>query len=320
MDIENRRVTDLGFRNSDPNAASMSRQNPVVYKENDRWYGTFRKGKYMFPIDEDELNRMDIFNKFFMVARRDHPFTSPIHNRETPRIMDLGCGTGIWGIEVADRYPNGTHLGVDLNLIQPEFIPPNIQFVQKDIEMTWTDLEPGSWDLIHMRTLNGSIANWPKLYQEVHRHLRPYYGFVEQVEIDWTPRSDDDTLSTNSYLVHWAEELMDAMESFDRPLRMDSNRTKQQMREAGLVDINEEVIKFALNGWPTEPHAKDMGRWFNLGFVQGVSALTLAPLYRSKNIPKEEIAELLQKVVQEAGSLKIHAYFTLHIFTARRPQ
>jgi hypothetical protein len=49
-----------------------------------------------------ELNKLDIFNKFFMVARRDHPFTSPLHNRETPRIMDLGCGTGIWGIEVAE--------------------------------------------------------------------------------------------------------------------------------------------------------------------------------------------------------------------------
>jgi hypothetical protein len=26
-----------------------------VYPENGRWYGTFKKGKYMFPIDEVRL-------------------------------------------------------------------------------------------------------------------------------------------------------------------------------------------------------------------------------------------------------------------------
>jgi len=304
----------------DETALQTTRLNPQIYQENGRFYGTFRKGKYMFPIDELELNKMDILNKFFTVARRGHSFTSPIHNSETPRIMDLGCGTGIWGIEVAERYAGGTHIGVDLNLIQPEFIPPNIQFLQRDIEVPWQDMEPGSWDLIHMRTLNGSIANWPRLYQEIYRHLKPYYGYVEQVEIDWMPRSDDGTLLPGSYLVQWAEELMDAMDGFDRPLRMDSNLTKQRMREVGLVDVNEEVIKFALNGWPSEPHARDMGRWFNLGFVQGLEALSLAPLYRGHNKSPAEITSLLEKVATEAGSLKIHAYFTLHIFTARRPQ
>ena len=131
------------------------------------------------------------------------------------------------------------------------------------------------------------------------------------MEIDWTPRSDDGTLPPDSYLVQWAEELMTAMDGFDRPLRMDSNVTKQRMQEAGLVDINEEVIKFALNGWPSEPHAKDMGRWFNLGFVQGVSALSLAPLFRGHNKSAAEIAALLEKVIAEARSLKVHAYFTL---------
>lgn len=48
-------------------------------------------------------------------------------------------------------------------------IPMNIRFLQQDIEVTWQDLEPNSWDLIHMRTLNGSIANWPKVYAEVYR-------------------------------------------------------------------------------------------------------------------------------------------------------
>lgn len=28
-----------------------------------------------------------------------------------------------------------------------------------------------SWDLVHMRMLNGSIANWPRLYSEIYRFV-----------------------------------------------------------------------------------------------------------------------------------------------------
>jgi hypothetical protein len=48
-------------------------------------------------------------------------------------------------------------------------IPANTRFLQTDIEDRWQDLEPSSWDLIHIRTLNGSISNWPKVYAEIAR-------------------------------------------------------------------------------------------------------------------------------------------------------
>ncbi len=51
----------------------------------------------------------------------------------------------------------------------PSSIPANMRFLQKDIEDRWQDLEPSSWDLIHMRTLNGSISNWPRVYAEIFR-------------------------------------------------------------------------------------------------------------------------------------------------------
>ena len=35
-------------------------------------------------------------------------------------------------------------------LIHPS-IPANVRFLQKDIEDRWQELEPSSWDLIHMR-------------------------------------------------------------------------------------------------------------------------------------------------------------------------
>jgi SAM-dependent methyltransferase len=96
-----------------------------VYAENGRWYGTYKKGKYMLPIDETELERLDVFHKIFLVARKDVLHSAPLHNQHNPRILDLGCGTGIWGIDMADKYPNGEHVGVDLDYIQPELSVPS---------------------------------------------------------------------------------------------------------------------------------------------------------------------------------------------------
>lgn len=37
---------------SGPAPAPQTRSYQDVYIENGRWYGTYRKGKYMFPVDE----------------------------------------------------------------------------------------------------------------------------------------------------------------------------------------------------------------------------------------------------------------------------
>ncbi|KAK3393755.1 S-adenosyl-L-methionine-dependent methyltransferase [Podospora didyma] len=275
------------------------RINHEVYQENGRYYGTFRKGKYMFPIDETEMDRMDMMHKFFLVARKDQLHSSPFHNEVNPRTLDLGCGTGIWSIQMADKYSQGYHVGLDLNYIQPEFIPPNTEFQQKDIEVPWQDLNPGTWDLIHLRSLNGSISNWPRLYGEIIGHLRPHYGYVEQLEIDYIPRSDDGSLKQDSCVLY--------------------GLTKQRLADAGFVDIKEEIIDIALNGWPGDYHGMELGRWFNLGLTQGLEALSLAPLCRGHNKSSAEVIALVDRVKEEIRSRRLHAYCTLHIYTARKP-
>jgi ribosomal protein L11 methylase PrmA len=48
---------------------------------------------------------MDIYHKIFLVARRDQLHSAPVRRDATygaPRILDLGCGTGIWSIDMAE--------------------------------------------------------------------------------------------------------------------------------------------------------------------------------------------------------------------------
>ncbi|KAK3201700.1 hypothetical protein GRF29_164g301573, partial [Pseudopithomyces chartarum] len=250
-----------------------------TYEENGRLYHGFRRGLYMYPCDESEKDRMDIYHQLFIVARRGHLHQTPIPQHWSPRILDLGCGTGIWAIDMADKYLNSEVYGLDLVNIQPEKIPPNLRFrVPRDYESPWA-LGEESFDLIHLRMACGSITSWPEMYQKVFTHLKPGSGWIEHVEIDLEPRCDDGTLSQDSHITQWYNYLKDATARVDRPIAYD-HRTRQLLQAAGFIDIQETIIRAPYNTWAADDHQKDIGRWYNLGLTEGLEALSAAPFTR----------------------------------------
>ena len=44
---------------------------------------------------------------------------APLENPR--RILDIGTGTGIWAIQMADDYPDCTVIGTDLSPVQPSW-------------------------------------------------------------------------------------------------------------------------------------------------------------------------------------------------------
>jgi len=58
--------------------------------------------------------------------------------KDQTRILDIGAGTGIWAIEMAEKYPKVEVIGTDLCLIQPQqWVPPNCRFEVDDAEQEW---------------------------------------------------------------------------------------------------------------------------------------------------------------------------------------
>ncbi|EXK77096.1 hypothetical protein FOQG_18191 [Fusarium oxysporum f. sp. raphani 54005] len=287
-----------------------------------RWYGksgNLPRENYIFPIDKEELARLDILHKFFLVVRKNHLFSASLDVEQPLRILDLGTGTGIWSIELSEKYPHMHVQGLDFNMIQPKMIPRTMAPPKPfDLEGSWDTVDL-DWDFMHVRTLFGSIQNWPDLYKKMIIHLKPGWGCMEQVEIDWTPQCDDDSLPTDSALSEWASKLLDAMDQYGRPMRVNPEKTRRQLALAGFVDISETVIRACYNPWPEVATEKEAARWFNLGLSSGLTALSCAAMVRMLGMSKEEVEGLCDRVNKEICMRSYHAYCRIYIWTARKP-
>ncbi|KAL8945477.1 MAG: hypothetical protein Q9211_000015 [Gyalolechia sp. 1 TL-2023] len=115
---------------------------------------------------------MDCMHALFREARRKRLHEYPLVSYgEPPRVLDLGCGTGLWCMDMATSYPDAEIWGMDLANIQPEQILPNIRFrVPRDYESPW-NLGEDSFDLIHLRLGCGSVSNWNEVYSSTFRSV-----------------------------------------------------------------------------------------------------------------------------------------------------
>lgn len=132
---------------------------------------------------------------------------------------------------------------------------------------------------------------------------------MEQVEVDLTPRCDDNTLPQNP-IVQWWQWIDDATNRASRPLTYMQN-TRQMLEFRGFVDIEEQVIQLPLNSWPADPHLKDVGRWYNLGLTEGLEAISLGPLTRVYRWPPEDVRRLVKEVKTAMCNKKYHVYNNL---------
>ncbi|KAH8195872.1 hypothetical protein TruAng_009948 [Truncatella angustata] len=304
-----------------PQQQQQQEQSPPWYVENGRYYGTYHHGRYLMPVDEDELDRLDIFHKFYTVARKEDAFGGlheAVISTNNPRVLDLGCGTGIWAIDMADRYRYGKFIGLDLNFTQPESIPATLEFKRQDIEESNWELEENSFDLVHLQMLAGSIQNWPALYQNAFRHLKPGVGQIEHVEMDFQPLSGDNSLPADSRLRMWYNELRAAYEQARRPIALEPS-PEVWLKQAGFVDIKRNIKEIPFHPWPTSEYQKEVGRWFNLGMVHGIEAISMAAMTRYRGYTKEQVKSLMQEVKREICTRAFRSHCTMYIYTARRP-
>lgn len=208
--------------------------------ENKRRYHAYMNGAYIMPNDEREQDRLDLKHHVFKLVLGGHLFRAPIAPNPQ-RILDIGTGTGIWAIDVADEFPSAEVIGTDLSPIQPTWVAPNCSFIVDNAEATWPYVPAASFDLIHWRVLAGSIQDWPALYREAYKHVKPG-GWIEAQEHETQVASDDGTAEEATELRNWLDSVVEASEKFGKTLNV-AKKQKQWMIDAGFVDVKDDIYK-----------------------------------------------------------------------------
>lgn len=143
----------------------------------------------------------------------------------------------------------------------------NCQFEVHDCAQEWGFSE-NRFDLIHVRALYGSIADWPAFYDRVYAHLKPG-GWYEQVEygVDW--KTDDNSIPSGHIFHEASTNHVEAGEKMGKTFRI-LDPQKDYIIQAGFVNVIEKRYKMPLRPWAADKKLKEVGRWHLLEAYQGI--------------------------------------------------
>ncbi|KAJ6436952.1 Protein-arginine deiminase [Purpureocillium lavendulum] len=268
-----------------------------------RRYHSYQAGSYSFPNDDQEQDRLDMIHHLYCRALDDRLFLAPIDPTGL-HILDIGTGTGIWPIDLADQFP--------IQFSQP----PNVTFVVDDVELDW--VEPRMYDFIHCQYMAGAIKDWPRLVHQIFNNLKPG-GWVEFQECVNTPYSEDDSLKPGNPLVQMVDGIRVALDKIGRTGNP-APSFKRWAQDAGFTRLEEQRFRMPVGSWPKDPRLKEIGAFLSVNISEGVEGFT-ASLFRDVLGWSREELEVHNARVRSALRAKgVHAIFDLLVVTGMKPR
>lgn len=286
-----------------------------IFENGRRYHTYYGPDKNLLPTDEAEQDRLDLHNEIILRLRDGRLCDAPIATNPH-RILDIGTGTGIWAIDMADKYPSAEVLGIDISPIQPSWVPPNCRFEMDDVELEWTH-QAGTFDLIHARNIAPSISNWPKVMAEMYRCTKPG-GWVELSEFGAELFSDDGTVKPDSPLNVAVQLTKKAMAAIDRPFPV-AGTLKKRLEDAGFVDVHERIYRQPIGPWPKDPVLKHTGAMALVMLETGIEAYSLAAWTRILKMDPEDSKAKIKASLKAALDKRVHSYNHFYVAYGRRP-
>lgn len=165
------------------------------------------------------------------------------------RILDIGTGTGIWAIDIAELYPSAEIVANDLSPIQPRWVPPSVYFEVDDAESEWPARKP--FDFIHGRYLAGSIQDWPRLVRQCHNQAS-IGGWVEFQDFDLHNYSYDNSIPEQNAVNDLYKYINQGVDKIGRTASP-GTKLKGWMEQAGFKNVEDIVFRLPLGPWPKDP-------------------------------------------------------------------
>jgi ubiquinone/menaquinone biosynthesis C-methylase UbiE len=123
------------------------------------------------PNDNPEIERLNEQHWIFTQAKQGRIYNAPIDPTQAGfRILDIGCGSGIWCIQMADAFPDCTIVGMDISPIQAEEKPSNVEWMLHNVE-TELPFPNDEFDYVRLSLLNGSFADFGKTMKTIVQYV-----------------------------------------------------------------------------------------------------------------------------------------------------
>ncbi|KAI8883266.1 S-adenosyl-L-methionine-dependent methyltransferase [Backusella circina FSU 941] len=153
-----------------------------------RAYHNIQTSTYCLPRDELEQDRLNSqhFSLKALFSGNILPTVSALLPSNA-KILDIGCGSGSWVMEMAIDHPGCQVTGVDMSDMFPTTIrPENVKFELLNV-LDGLPYADNSFDFVHMRLMIAALRSteWPLVLTEIRRVLKPG-GLLQLVESDFT--------------------------------------------------------------------------------------------------------------------------------------
>lgn len=234
-------------------------------EENGRTYHSYGSTEHWGPNDAKAQDQQDLSHQLWNLSLKGRLYLAPIE--KPAEVLDIGTGTGIWVMEMAEQNPETTVKGIDLSPVQPTWVPPNAFFEVDDYNVDW--LDQNKFDLIHARELLGTCPDWVELYKKALAALKPG-AYFEQHEPSLFFYSDLTTFAPDHAYTQWGDFMLDA--GGKAGMRFDiCDKMKGWMEEAGFVNVTEFRMPWLVGPWSKDKHQREVGQWNQLRLDVGIA-------------------------------------------------
>jgi SAM-dependent methyltransferase len=243
---------------------------------------------YLLPKDEQEIQRIEYQHFVFRSILKRNTF-APVDAllKEGGNVLDVGCGTGRWGSEIASTYQQTQVIGFDLEDVpRTASMPLNYHFQRGNL-LDGLPFAAQQFQYVHQRVLVAGIPleKWPFVVEELRRVTSPG-GWVELVEMGTTFHQAGP--ATKQFLAWWA--------AISGTRGIDASKVAgigTLLQHAGFSSIQTKTATIPVGSWG--------GR---IGNLLGQDILAgwpnIRPLaHRLLNIPPDTFNEVIERLENE---------------------
>lgn len=278
------------------------------------------------PNDEPEITRLNEQHWILTQVKGGRLHQAPLPRKDELKILDVGCGSGIWCIQMAEDYPKALVFGMDVSPIQPQKKPANVEWITHDMENDWP-YPDDYFDFIHLSLVHGCVGNWDEMMAKMSRHLAPG-GWIEHQEFSLCrqylmdkndkPLPMSDNIEELPPFFQWNRYMEQAALKRGRQLQLGPHlRTFQ--KTAGLLDVKEVVFPHKWGTWLSDPAERSLGARTMLSAMSGMEGFTTILFTKVLSWSLEDTQAFIVKVKRDMRDDSLRKVMDLHVVYGQKP-